>query len=174
MTLPATIGTFLQQARIDYQVISHNFTENAYDSACAAHLPTSNVIKAVLLKDHRASHYLLAIIPASNKLNLDWINAELEQNLLLADEMELAARFPDCAMGAVPAIGQAYNLELIWDDQLAQQPSLYFEAGNHLELVHISKADFKQLFKSCRHSVISLPAEHYSIYHSNPSSGHLH
>lgn len=175
MPCSTTIDKYLRQSHIDYDVVPHSFTENAYDSACSAHLPASNVIKAVLLKDYSGRNFVLAIIPACNKLNIRWINNELNRDLMLADEVELAAQFPDCVMGAVPALGQAYQLDLIWDDQLAHQPELYFESGNHLELIHITRKQFMTLFASLPHSTISLPTENYSLYHSNGFyAGELH
>lgn len=167
MSLTATIDKYLRRSHINYDVVPHNFTENAYDSACSAHLPASRVIKAVLLRDYSDQYFVLAIIPACNKLNIRWVNKELNRNLMLADEAELAAQFPDCVMGVVPALGQAYHTDIIWDDMLGHPSELYFESGNHRELIHITNKQFMKLFGDLPHSIISLPAENYSLYHSS-------
>jgi len=171
MSLAARVENYLCQAHINYDVIHHRFTDSAYDSACAAHLTVSNVVKAVLLKQNQTGQYLIAAIPASNKLNIDWVNAELQGNFSLAEEHEIAAQFPDCVLGAIPGLAQAHKIDLIWDDQLERQRELYFEAGNHQELIHISPVEFKWLFKNHAHSVISLPAENYSQYHTDEMRG---
>ncbi|MEE8056466.1 MAG: YbaK/EbsC family protein [Pseudomonadales bacterium] len=171
MTLSPRIESYLSQAHVDFDVIHHGFTENAYDSACAAHLPVSNVVKGVVLRERDQHHYVIAAIPASNKLKIPWINKELKRDFILAGEIELAAQFPDCVLGAVPAIGQAYDSDIIWDNQLAQQAELYIEAGSHEELIHIGKSQFTQLFQQYHHSTISLPAESYSLYHADEIRG---
>ena len=161
MSVSPRIAHYLARAHITYSTVRHGFTGNAYDSASAAHLPVSNVIKAVMLREVGNNRYTLANIPASNRLNIHWVNDALNRDLMLAEEVELAAQFPDCVLGAVPALGQAHDIDVIWDDQLAQQPTLYFEAGDHRELVHISKAQFHQLFQHYPHDVISLPTHSY-------------
>ena len=170
MSIAPRLYNYLNQAQVDYDVLAHGFTESAYDSACVSRLPSSNVVKAVLLKDRFGSsnpHYVIAAIPAGNKLKIPWVNQELQRDLVLAEEVELASLFPDCLLGAVPAMAQAYNIQLIWDDQLARQPELYFEGGNHEELIHIHGDQFPPLFDAYPHTVISLPAESYSIYHAD-------
>lgn len=171
MSLSPCIERYLHQTHVEFDIVQHRFTDNAYDTACSAHLPISNVVKAIVLRDQSHPHYVIAAIPASNKLKISWVNSELNRDLVLAEEIELASQFPDCALGAISAIGQAYNLDIIWDDQLSQQPNLYIEGGNHEELVHLKKQQFIELFKHYPHSVISLPAESYSIYHADEIRG---
>jgi Ala-tRNA(Pro) deacylase len=74
------------------------------------------------------------------------LKPEVAHQPVLARESELPDVFPDCSLGAVPGFGQAYNLDLVWDDELGEQPCLYFEAGNHEELIQIEQYDFHQLF----------------------------
>jgi Ala-tRNA(Pro) deacylase len=50
--------------------------------------------------------------------------------------------FPDCDAGAVPALGPAYGLDTIWDDGLLERSDLYFDAGDHEPLLHVSTTDF--------------------------------
>lgn len=158
MSISTHQKSYLDQAHVHYDVISHAVTTSALQSAQAARLPISNVVKAVILKDQKTGDYVIAAIPASNKLKISWVNSEINRKLEMADETELTQLFPDCLLGAVPGFGQAYQLDIIWDDQLQQQRNLYFEAGNHQELIHISKQQFIDLFASQPHSVISLPA----------------
>ena len=164
MTISRSVETYLDQAHIHYDLISHKTTESALESARLSHIPISNMAKAVMLKDYTDDSFLLAILPASNRLMMPWIYDEINRNLVLADESELETLFPDCALGAVPGFGQAYNLDIIWDDQLQQQPDVYFEAGDHRELIHINKQQFASLFQDQAHSVISLPAESLPRY----------
>ena len=84
----------------------------------------------------------------------------------LAREAELNDVFPDCELGAVPGFGQAYRVDVIWDDDLGEQPSVFFEAGDHEELIEIDRDEFHRLFDGFPHGMISQPSDAYLAYHS--------
>lgn len=174
MSIAHCLENYLSRKDVDYRVVSHGFTQSAYDSANAAHVPSRQVVKAILLKDTRSGQHVMALIPASNKLKLLWVNQEFQSDLMLAGESEIAARFPDCVLGAVPGFGQAYDVPLIWDEQLSEQDRLYFEAGSHKDLIEISRGDFKRLFEQHPHTVISLAHESYALFHADELRGGLH
>jgi Ala-tRNA(Pro) deacylase len=60
-------------------------------------------------------------------------------------ESELGSLFADCEIGALPAIGPAYGMETFIDDTIAEQPDIYFEAGDHEQLIHVSAEAFETL-----------------------------
>ena len=174
MSVAHYLEDYLSDAQVDYKVISHARTQTAFDSAHSAHIPTSNVVKAILLRERHSSRYLMALIPASNKLKLSWVNEALKKDLELAQEEEIASQFTDCELGAIPGFGQAYDISLIWDDELGRQPQLYFEAGSHEELIQIDNNEFGLLFEEYAHGVISLSYENYSALHADEIRGGLH
>jgi Ala-tRNA(Pro) deacylase len=53
--------------------------------------------------------------------------------------------FPRCEPGAVPALGQAYDMETVVDRSLFDNPEVYLEGGDHLSLVRVSGSDLRQL-----------------------------
>ena len=69
----------------------------------------------------------------------------MNRNLGLAAESELGNLFFDCEIGALPALGPAYGVETVVDDALAEQPDIYFEAGDHEQLIHVSAETFQAL-----------------------------
>lgn len=174
MSISHHLETYLGDAQVSYNTSHHGHTESAYDSACAAHVPTANMVKAVLLRNRSDNRYVLAIMPASNKLKLAWASRELEEDLVLAKEAELAEMFPDCEVGAIPGFGQAYDMDLLWDDELSDQAQLYFEAGDHEALVEINQSEFQSLFGPYPHAAISMPHENYAQYHADEIRGGLH
>jgi Ala-tRNA(Pro) deacylase len=157
MTVANRLANYLSVTQTDYQLLHHKPTNSAADSAHAAHLAEGSVVKSVLLRDRLSGHYLMALTPASNRLKPGWLESDDNADLEVVREEELFGMFPDCELGAVPGFGQAYDLDMIWDDQLADQAQLYFEAGNHEELIEIDHDDFLQLFGTYRHDAISLP-----------------
>ena len=174
MSVSHLLASYLSVSQTPYALIHHRATQSASDSAHAAHLPAASVVKSILLRDRGDGHYTLALTPACNRLQMRWLKTDTVRQPMFAREAELPDVFPDCCLGAVPGFGQAYNLDMVWDDELGRQPYLYFEAGNHEELIRIEQHDFHQLFDGYPHAVISLPHEAYVEYHADELRGSMH
>jgi Ala-tRNA(Pro) deacylase len=157
MAIARTLINYLKDRGIDYQLIAHDHTPTAAASAHAAHLPTHQVAKAVVLKDDDG--YVLGVVPANHSLEIDWVNDALERKLELACEDEFKKLFGDCETGAVPALGDAYGLKVIWDDELAYTADVYIEAGDHEHLIWLERRDFRKLMKDLPHTIISKDEE---------------
>jgi Ala-tRNA(Pro) deacylase len=52
-------------------------------------------------------------------------------------------------------LGQAYGLMVLVDETLLDQDEIYFEAGDHTELVHVSGQDFEALMVHAGHGQFS-------------------
>ncbi len=174
MSVANRLNNYLHLSEVDYRTVQHRPTESSADSAHAAHLALAKVVKSVLLRDRRSGRYLIALTPACNRLELGWVRDDAAVDPVLAREAELGEVFPDCEPGAVPGFGQAYQIDLIWDDDLERQPRLYFEAGDHRELIEIDQAEFQRLFHQFPHGMISQPSECYPGYHSRELRGEPH
>jgi Ala-tRNA(Pro) deacylase len=79
----------------------------------------------------------------------------LDRPVSMATEEEIATLFPDCEIGAIPPVGAAYGLETVVDDSFDRVSDIYFEAGDHRSLVHISDKEFHNLMMDCRYCHIS-------------------
>jgi Ala-tRNA(Pro) deacylase len=154
MTISHRVDSYLKDHNIDYQVVNHRYSEGAYNTAVAAHIPMKKLAKAVLLIDHDERH-LLVVLPASNLLSLKDLSKKLDRELRFVQEKDLSVFFADCATGAIPAVGQAYNLSMIWDDRLQEEPDIYIEGGDHEALVHVSKEEFLKLMADQPHMILS-------------------
>lgn len=157
MAIARTLIHYLKERDIGYQLVEHTHTPTAAASAHAAHLPTHQVAKAVVLKDDGG--YVVSVLPANHSLEIDWVNDALERKLDLACEEEFKMLFKDCEVGAVPALGEAYGLKVIWDDELAYTADIYIEAGDHEHLIWLERRDFKKLMSGLPHSIISKDEE---------------
>ena len=157
MAIAQTLINYLEDKKIDYQLIEHAHTPTAVASAHAAHLPAHQVAKAVVLKDD--SGYVVSVLPANHSLEIGWVNEVLERDLELACEEEFGKLFKDCEVGAVPALGDAYGIQVIWDDELAYTADIYIEAGDHEHLIWLERRDFRQLMSGLPHTIISKDEE---------------
>lgn len=145
MTMPARVRDYLNARRIPYQLVHHPYCETARDCADAAHIAPGRMAKAVLLKDDEG--FLLAVVPADKRVDINTLNQRTHRLLTTASQAEVYQQFDDCADGAVPCIGQAYDLRVLWDDSIAQQPDCYLEAGDHEQFIYLMRKDFKALIQ---------------------------
>jgi Ala-tRNA(Pro) deacylase len=143
MTIAASIRSHLERAGVLFDVIAHPHTSDSSHTAQSAHVPGERLAKGVMLEDDRG--YLMAVLPASRKLDLGALHRTLGRNLGLATESELGVLFADCETGALPPVGEAYGIDVIVDESLDDATDVYFEAGDHCELVHVSGVDFQRL-----------------------------
>ena len=156
MGIASTVRDYLDEAGVDYQLLHHPYSPNSRSAAEAARVPADQLAKPVLLEDEKG--FLMAVVPASRRVELQSLEKQFGRRLVLASEREVQDLFSDCSKGALPAVGQAYGVEVIWDDCLAASPDIYFEAGDHTDLVHMSGREFTFLMARTAHGRISRPS----------------
>ena len=83
------------------------------------------------------------------------LRKELDRELHLAEEDEIGKLFADCEVGAVPPLGPAYGIETFLDRSVVTLANVYFEAGDHEELVHVSGEAFETLLSGARQGYYS-------------------
>ncbi|MHA1598640.1 MAG: YbaK/EbsC family protein, partial [Alphaproteobacteria bacterium] len=99
--------------------------------------------------------YVMAVLPSSHMIDLFKISQTFDRNFDFASESELEALFDDCDPGAVPPIGGAYGMQVMWDDSLQGKSDIYFEGGDHRTVVHVSGDDFSRLMATAEHARFS-------------------
>ena len=153
MAVAITVQQYLEDRGVDYEVLTHAHTVSASRTAQKSHVPGDRVAKAVVLKAE--SDYLVAVLPASHHVDLGRLGGWLGRPVGLASEAEASELFPDCALGAVPPVADAYGIKALLDDSLAEQSEVYFEGGDHSSLVHVSADQFRDLMAGARRGVFS-------------------
>ncbi len=150
MGIATRVVNYLIEQSADYDVLDHPHSASSLETAQLAHVSGSCVAKSVLLEDEAG--YVLAVLPASCRVDLGELHRQTNRNLGLATEPELGALFDDCEPGAVPPFGMIYEMDAILDDALAEQSDVYFEAGDHERLVHVSGETFQALMGEAQYS----------------------
>jgi Ala-tRNA(Pro) deacylase len=156
MGIAISLAQYLVDRDIDYDLIPHCHTMTASGSAIASGVSADRVVKAVVLKRYHG--FVIALLPASRDLQLNALQRMLGDDVDLANEEQAETLFPDCEPGAIPALSAAYGLDAVVDDTLAQQPEIYFEAGDHANLVHITGTSFRGLTAGARYGQFTAPA----------------
>ena len=153
MGIAMRLSDYLKANEVQYEVVHHPHSGNSIQTARASNVPACCLAKAVVLEDD--THAVMAVLPASRRLQLRELQAVSGHALRLATEADLKDLFKDCEPGAVPPVGVVYGIETIWDDSLMEQPETYIEAGDHETLVHMKTRDFIGLMKGARHMALS-------------------
>jgi Ala-tRNA(Pro) deacylase len=153
MTIAPILQKHLDQT-VSYDTIMHEPTMSSTRTAQACHVSGDCLAKAIVLR--RNGGYMLAVLPASHHINLPDLRRQIGEEVDLADENEIKQLFPDCALGAVPPVGECYELEVIVDDSIQRPPEVYLEGGDHTTLVRMSQAQFARLMSDARHGRFSV------------------
>ncbi|PSU34066.1 aminoacyl-tRNA deacylase [Photobacterium lutimaris] len=154
MAMALTVGQFLNSHNVDFSLTRHKHTDTSFSSAISAHVPTSQVAKAVLLKDQKGE-FLMAVVPSNRRVMIDKISRMMGKQFFLVGEHELTSIFQDCEPGAVPSIGQPYQIDMLVDDMLFDQDELFIESGDHENLIHVDAKQFHKIMQDIPHRNIS-------------------
>jgi Ala-tRNA(Pro) deacylase len=155
MAIAARLKWYLDANGVEYDVIPHPHTASSHETATAAHVPEDQLAKSVVLEDDQG--YLLAVLPASRRVSIGELQEQLNRSVELASEGELNELFEDCETGAIPPVGAAYGIPSVVDDALLEASEIYFEAGDHEDLVHMRGEEFLGLLSGAPHGRFSRP-----------------
>jgi Ala-tRNA(Pro) deacylase len=141
---------YMQRHEIAYDVVTHAHSHNSMETAELAHIPGGRLAKSVVLQDDDG--FVVAVLPSTCHVRLGPLSRGLNRKLRLATETALPALFPDCELGAVPPVGLAYGMTTVIDDSLADQPEIFFEAGDHEHLIRMNREAFMALMDHAGHA----------------------
>jgi Ala-tRNA(Pro) deacylase len=135
---------YLDRRLVRYAHTQHPVAYTAREVAAVEHMPAHRLAKTVVFLGEEG--YGLALVPADTFVDLQDLRTILGSPAVrLATEEEIAALFPTCELGAMPALGNLFGLPVYVDHGLAEEEFMAFNAGTHRDLVHMSTADFLRL-----------------------------
>lgn len=135
---------FLDDHEVKYVTVSHSPAFTTQEVAASAHITGWEMAKTVMVKvDDRLA---MAVVPAPAKVDFDRLrDATGATSAGLASEEEFRSLFPKCEVGAMPPLGNLYDLPVYADSSLENDEQIAFNAGTHHELIRMSYQDFKRL-----------------------------
>jgi Ala-tRNA(Pro) deacylase len=146
MAIPQRIRDYLDSQDVSYEQLHHAQAFTAQEVAHSLHLSGKRLAKAIVLDAD--GKLVMAVIPASHRLNLQELRAALEVNrLTMVPESELVKTFPDCELGAIPPFGGLYGVDVWVDRALTNSEEVVFCAGTHQDCVNMKYSDFAKLAK---------------------------
>lgn len=159
MAISPKLDSYLTEHKIPYQMVEHHHSNSSISSAILANVPLNQIAKAVILEDHE-DRKLMAVLPAKNKISLSALNEKLLGNYHLLNEKEVYRMFTDCEYGAIPSVGEAYNIHTVYDKMLDSLDVVYIEAGDHQRLLRINHDDFQAMVTGSKHLSFS-----HAVFH---------
>ncbi len=142
---------YLDNHHVDYNTINLTPAYTAQEIAANAHISGKTLVKTVIVKID--GKFAMVIEPANLKVNLAALQSLLgSKSVELAKEYEFQDKFPGCEAGAMPPLGNLYDMDVYVDECLGGDEQIAFTAGSHSELVEMSYNDFAKLAKpKCVH-----------------------
>ena len=156
MSIARTLQDYLDRNELQYNLVKHPYAEESLKVAEQAHLEPEKMVKCVMLEDEGG--YVMAVCQASMRIQLGTLYREINRRLEFAEEHELADVLYDCVLGAIPPVGELYDVEVVIDDGLLNQDEMYFEAGDHEDLIHVSAETFQEIMRGADHASFCIPA----------------
>lgn len=156
MAIASKVQEYMSEHGLRYDVLTHPHSHSSMETAQLARVPGNCLAKSVVLEDDDG--YLMAVLPSTHHVHLDWLGKEMNRQLRFVSEDEISTLFDDCEPGAIPPLGAAYGMRMVMDDSLADQDEIYFEAGDHEKLIQMSRADFMAMMENAQHA-------HFSEHH---------
>lgn len=147
--ISATVRHFLDKQATSYRLVPHPRTYTSMETAEAAHIAGDRLAKAVLVRSEDGP--LVVVVPSTHHVRLPALDERFGHSFDLATESDAQELFKDCDVGSIPPLGQAYGLPVVVDDVLLRQDEVYFEGGDHEQLVRVSGDDFRRLMAGADH-----------------------
>lgn len=145
--MPARIiKEFLDQNHLKYVAIKHSRAFTAQEIAASAHIHGKKIAKTVVLKVD--GKLVFAVLPASYKIDIEMLQESLgNDNIRLANEQEFKDKCPGCEVGAMPPMGNLFNIDTYVAASLVEDDEIAFNAGNHTELIRMQYSDYEKAVK---------------------------
>ena len=154
MSMANRLQNYLSQQHSHYDMLQHDPSMTTREAARRAGIPPHLMAKSVILDDFQG-HWLMAVVPATHQVDLNKVRKLTKRHWRLVRENEFGTRFGDCAEGAIPPVGSAFEMDTLIDESLTAIKDLYFESGDHEALVHMSGEQFLKLMPSAQRGRIS-------------------
>lgn len=146
MPVKEELETYLTDQGVAFEEQRHRVAYTAQEVAASEHVPGRLVAKVVMVVADGET--VMTVLPASFRLDLASVAHALGAGeARLAREVEFAAAFPGCEVGAMPPFGNLFGIPVLVDTSLAEDDRIIFQAGTHTDTMSLRYADFARLVK---------------------------
>ena len=142
MEPPQRLIRYLNDKKIQYEILHHPEAFTAQTIAAAEHIKGRHHAKVVMVKS--GNEHLMTVLPANSRIDLEKLEKVAGKPVDLESEPEFKSLFPDCAPGTMPPFGNLYGLMTYVDRALSKQDYIVFEAGTHTDAIKLQYKDYER------------------------------
>lgn len=140
------IQNYLEKHHVNYQIIEHDPVYTAQEIAAISHISGKNFAKTVIIKVD--GKLIMLVEPANMRIDLGKLKKLMgAKHIELAHEYEFQNRFPDCETGAMPPLGELFDMDVYMTESMNKDRDIAFNAGSHSETLKMSYKNFIDLVK---------------------------
>jgi Ala-tRNA(Pro) deacylase len=143
--MPKWIATTLEQQHVPFHPRHHRPRFTAQEIAAEEHFTGHRLAKVVVLKAD--DQFVEVVVPATTRVNMRAVQRELGcRECRLATEPEMAARFDDCEVGAIPPLRHWPDVPILVDRRMGRSGGpIVFQAGTHEDAIEMNFADWHRI-----------------------------
>lgn len=135
---------WLARHDVEYETHEHPPAETARATARAEGVDPRTFAKVVAMRVDDA-RTVLVVLDATDRVDLRKARRALDADeVRLLTEDELAQLAPDCELGAIPAVGSLYGLDVVADHAVHEDRDISFNAGSHRHSVRVDRAGWER------------------------------
>ena len=144
MSIGQRVRDYLDSHHVNYTALPHPQAFSAEKIAEELHLSAKHFAKSVVLRAD--GYFLMAVLPASHRLNLHRLMESVEaKRLEIVSENELHNLCSDSELGAFLPFGNLYKMETWVDRSLGKSEEIVFNAGTHRDAIRMKYSDYLRL-----------------------------
>ena len=146
MACKERLESYLREERVPFEVRHHPRAVTAQEVAASEHVPGKMLAKTVMVLAD--GEMVMLALPAAYQVDVEKAGSALgAREIRLAQEEEFEGSFPDCEVGAMPPFGNLYDVPVYVEETLAEDETIVFRAGTHVDTMSVTYADFDRLVK---------------------------
>ena len=128
---------------VEYEVHEHPVSFTARATAHAEGVDPAAFAKVVVVT--MDGQHALLVVDATDRVDLRKARQQLGvHDIRLLSEAELAQLAPDMELGALPAVGQLFDVPMYADPAIGENDVISFNAGSHRFAVRVERAAWER------------------------------
>jgi Ala-tRNA(Pro) deacylase len=129
---------------VEYELHEHPLTFTARETAEIEGVDPRRFAKTVAVETTDGRRALL-VVDAVDQVDLDKAARAIGgERVRLLSEAELLTLAPDCEVGTVPPVGELFDVRVIADPAIRDDPEITFHAGSHHFTVHVDRPGWER------------------------------
>jgi HD-like signal output (HDOD) protein/prolyl-tRNA editing enzyme YbaK/EbsC (Cys-tRNA(Pro) deacylase) len=143
MNIPTTVRNYLARKGGQYKVHAAPAGLSLAEAVRSARVPVQKLVRSAVLKD--GSSYLMAVYPATHRLDLAVFNGNSQRNFTACSSDELKMLLADSEAAALPPLGEPYGIKVVVDSAVDELDEVFFTPGVSHLFLRAQQVDFARL-----------------------------